>query len=157
MAYTNVQIPSQRDSLSQALEMLDRANFERDLYKKRAESYEKILQNIPAAIKELGYVNISYQNETMTLIEKIKKTCPDTAEVEMIQLFFDGNEACALLGSNLQEGESEFVNPDHAPQIVKEKGLEACSMWAITQAKRRLEERLGYKSPHYEALKKERE
>jgi hypothetical protein len=66
---------------------------------------------------------------------------PDPYANDRAIISMDGNMACCLLGEDLMVGEAEFVDPNDAPymwvdQIDKEK-------WAMTQAHKRLCERLG--------------
>jgi len=59
----------------------------------------------------------------------------------------DGNAGFALIGPDLQEGESEFVCIDDAPPRWTRKDQKEC--WAATQALRRLEARLGFRVGYY--------
>jgi hypothetical protein len=59
----------------------------------------------------------------------------------------DGNAGFALVGPDLQEGESEFVCIDDAPSRCTQKQQKEC--WAATQALRRLESRLGFRLGYY--------
>lgn len=59
----------------------------------------------------------------------------------------DGNAGFALIGPDLQEGESEFICIDEAPErYTMQHQREA---WAATQAFRRLVARLGFQPGFY--------
>lgn len=64
-----------------------------------------------------------------------------------VWLSMDGNCGCALLGENLQEGESEFVCVDDAPDIWTHP--QDKERWAIAQAYKRLCARLGTTFGYY--------
>ena len=67
--------------------------------------------------------------------------------METMQLCFDGDHACALVGANIQEGGCEFVSPDDAPPVHETKVQR--DKWAIGEAKRRLCRKLGDESLAY--------
>lgn len=72
MSYTNVTIPDYY-SYEQKLKdenLLLKTNLENEIRKR--EELEKILYNIPEAVKEYGYVNISNRDKSfrITLVEK---------------------------------------------------------------------------------------
>lgn len=64
-----------------------------------------------------------------------------------VHLSIDGNCGCALVGENLMEGEAEFVCIDDAPEIYTE--LRDKEKWSMTQAHKRLCDRLGVQLGFY--------
>lgn len=59
----------------------------------------------------------------------------------------DGNCGYALLGENLQEGESEFVEISECPH--KDRHIRDQEAWAATRAFSRLKKRLGRQLTYY--------
>ena len=70
------------------------------------------------------------------------------------ELGVDGNCGFALLGSDLQVGEAEFVeiptaNIDRESSFLMPKGLVAAQLWACKEALRRLRVRLNMPNMSY--------
>lgn len=66
---------------------------------------------------------------------------------DTVRLSMDGNCGCALLGPDLMEGHVEFVCLDDAPPIYTHKSDK--EKWAMTQAHKRLCQRLGRQLGYY--------
>ena len=64
-----------------------------------------------------------------------------------VQLYMDGNMACSLLGDNLMDGDSAFIDPENAPLIHKDPKDK--QKWAITQAHKALCEKHGRQLGYY--------
>jgi hypothetical protein len=72
-------------------------------------------------------------------------TRPDT-NISTVLLYRDGNAGGALMGENIQDGESEFVCIDDCPLNEYGRPIHTGTSvfrWACTQALRRLEKRIG--------------
>lgn len=70
MSYTNVTIPEYYDTVHTLMDRIKVLELEKKMELQKREALEKILHNIPEAVKEWGYVDIEYGNEKITLVEK---------------------------------------------------------------------------------------
>jgi uncharacterized protein YlxW (UPF0749 family) len=67
MSYTNVNILDRFDSNTQLREKIFELENKINWLNRQLDSYEKELHNIPKAIKEYGYVNLTFDNETIKI------------------------------------------------------------------------------------------
>lgn len=74
----------------------------------------------------------------------MKEKYQELAKKYSVALSMDGNCGCALLGENLQEGEAEFVCVDDVPRYHGVPIPTNPERWAMTQAYKRLQKRLGF-------------
>ena len=72
--YTNVYIPDQFDQQKSLIEQIELLKFEKSRLNKEIESLYLLLENIPNAIEEYGYVNLSYdRNKKQMKIGKLNE------------------------------------------------------------------------------------
>jgi hypothetical protein len=71
--YTNVQIPDRFDNVTSLIEQVELLKFEKSRLEKKIEYLHSILENIPMAIDEYGYVDVSYDKNKHMRIAKIKE------------------------------------------------------------------------------------
>ena len=64
-SYTNVYIPDRFDSNTQLREKINDLENKIKWLNQQLDSYERELHNIPRAIKEYGYVEITYDKQTI--------------------------------------------------------------------------------------------
>lgn len=76
MSYTNVWLPNRFSTLSTLAKRVLDLEHEVEYLNNKLNEYEKILYNIPEAVKEYGYVDIKNDSGDfkITLIEKPKPT-----------------------------------------------------------------------------------
>lgn len=60
--YTNVTLPDQFDQSDSFIEQIELLKFQNDRLNKKLDRLYRELENIPNAIEEYGYVDLSYEN-----------------------------------------------------------------------------------------------
>lgn len=80
-SYTNVRIPEYYDTVHTLMEKVKHLELDKKILIEQREHLEGILNNIPRAIREWGYVDIYFDmDKKITLIEK--PTTKETVEGE---------------------------------------------------------------------------
>lgn len=70
MAYTNVNIPNAFSNENNLREKCAKLEFELSYANKMKDYYLDILENIPKAVEEYGYVDISFDGKKMKLVKQ---------------------------------------------------------------------------------------
>jgi len=67
MSYTNVTVPEMFDRSRELNESIEMRDLQIKQLNRRIEQYDRILDNIPKAIEEFGYVDLSYDMGRKTI------------------------------------------------------------------------------------------
>lgn len=73
MSHTNVTIPESFNTQDRLIEEIELLKFQKSRLEKRIRYLEDEFKNVFDAVKEWGYVDLTYGKETIVLVEKFKE------------------------------------------------------------------------------------